>query len=804
MDKSNTVVRSFVGPSIVEPANRSLRVVYGPVLVAIFFAVAINVDQSLEVIHSSYAQFEEDRNGENWIWAWIATLLRLFLLAGLPVAVVSASRIALASTGHPRIRKYTAVPSAFGALAWGAYAVALFWGMEVIVESPELCQTALGDRACLHDTTLQGLSRMVLTMIVFTVLLFVQMQIHFMVERGAHARAVGAPFLILCAIAFFIIAVFVPSAATHVGPLASTAVLLSVLAYALAGLTMLTNKLNLRIPLLFVVVWLALVTTSATVAVSIGVGAAIAAISYLLSNCFPYFRRVTTHWWEYFSGSKGLDNAEHVDGKQRRRALIRWAGLRFLVDVRSWWRSYWIRLCGLVFIASFAVYGVHRYVVQDCASLSGCNEVVLIGPIPEPFKTPSAAAAASDAAEDEIILVSAQGGGLFAAYHSAYYLARLADLAPEDAEKVFAVSGVSGGSVGAGVYWAVRASGVCEIKNRGLPPDQRTCYVDAVRDILNRDYLAPLFVTLFSRDLVDSVVPVSLFASQPIDRGAVFEAEIQRHFDNWITEAQRDVPVDELQQVWHTDGGFLDEAFTDTAKSQKPYLAFNAVNVDRGERVVLSPLFEANGGDYGLAFTEEGDLSFLQAMVASARFPLVTPPLRVSLQNRTHNVGSNVQSDFGENAASCDVAKSSYDRRTCSFPSHQLADGGYYDNSGLQTAWDIANDLLKDETRYIRIVELNSHAPSEESGVHGLLGAPISAFIGSWRSQAELSSRRVREFSEGIAKSSEKSRVDVCEVSIVIGDTMATNFTLGWFLSTQSFKEIEEKVRGALQDASVC
>lgn len=67
-----------------------------------------------------------------------------------------------------------------------------------------------------------------------------------------------------------------------------------------------------------------------------------------------------------------------------------------------------------------------------------------------------------------VYIVAAQGGGLYAATHTALFLARMHDMAqtpkygvPTPA-RIFAISGVSGGSVGAAVFEIVRSSGVCD------------------------------------------------------------------------------------------------------------------------------------------------------------------------------------------------------------------------------------------------------------------------------------------------------------------------------------------------------
>jgi hypothetical protein len=51
-----------------------------------------------------------------------------------------------------------------------------------------------------------------------------------------------------------------------------------------------------------------------------------------------------------------------------------------------------------------------------------------------------------------LFIVAAQGGGFYAAYHSALSLARLQDACSEFSDHVFAISSVSGGSLGAAVF----------------------------------------------------------------------------------------------------------------------------------------------------------------------------------------------------------------------------------------------------------------------------------------------------------------------------------------------------------------
>src|SRR5690606_23025653 len=143
-------------------------------------------------------------------------------------------------------------------------------------------------------------------------------------------------------------------------------------------------------------------------------------------------------------------------------------------------------------------------------------------------RLPESFAAWTGRDEPVVRIVAAQGGGLFAAYHTAYYLAARTDTDPGFAPALFSISGVSGGSVGAGVYWAIRRSGLCDDA-----PVGGTCNRDAVREILRYDFLSPTLATFLFRDAFDTVIPISYLARQPIDRGRVLEDLFSKRVRDW-------------------------------------------------------------------------------------------------------------------------------------------------------------------------------------------------------------------------------------------------------------------------------
>src|SRR5262249_6224384 len=74
-----------------------------------------------------------------------------------------------------------------------------------------------------------------------------------------------------------------------------------------------------------------------------------------------------------------------------------------------------------------------------------------------------------------VYVIAAEGGGIYAAYHTAKILSRIQDLCPNFAQHVFAISSVSGGSLGAGVFTALAQTGA---RNTDAQPC-REAYQDA-------------------------------------------------------------------------------------------------------------------------------------------------------------------------------------------------------------------------------------------------------------------------------------------------------------------------------------
>jgi hypothetical protein len=351
---------------------------------------------------------------------------------------------------------------------------------------------------------------------------------------------------------------------------------------------------------------------------------------------------------------------------------------------------------------------------------------------------------------------------LFAAYHTAYYLAARADTDPGFAGSVFAISGVSGGSVGAGVFWAIRRSGLCNDA-----PVGGTCHRDAVKLILRYDFLSPVLATFLFRDAFDTVVPISYLYDHPIDRAAVLEGLFASRIRLWAESL-----ADPTKSMPPPEDGWLDTALADSWRPDAglPLLLLNATEVGSGERRILSPVPLMENGIAGRVNLEGGrDLTVGNAMTISARFPVVTPPARIRRPDDTGQV----------------VVR-------------QLVDGGSFVNSGIETLMEIITSLTK--ARRAAPVEVLVFTVDEKAApiaIKGTIAAPLDAFTSAWRARRDLTARRLREV---FLPPSGPSPLQICDVRLF---QQTTNFTVSWFLSAETFLDIEIQIDALVAPAAL-
>ncbi|MBU3029417.1 hypothetical protein [Paracoccus marinaquae] len=390
------------------------------------------------------------------------------------------------------------------------------------------------------------------------------------------------------------------------------------------------------------------------------------------------------------------------------------------------------------------------YKRQDrCPVLAGCYLVETAPPETAPAAMADAYPVwlAQRAAEAPVRLIAAEGGGLFSAYYTALYLAKRADAeGPDFTDSIFAISGVSGGSVGAAAFWAIRASGACEDAPRG-----DDCHQRIARAILGRDYLSPVLARLFTTDLADTILPFSSVTDGArLDRARQLELALTGHSvaaagDGAMALARP------LAASW-------------TPEARLPALFLNTTRVAAGDRVILSPFTdlspdESSGGIDGPA------IEVATAAFMSARFPIVTAAARVA-------TGTGIQ---------------------------QIVDGGYFDNSGIETIHDILNIIRPATPNPVEVIVLTTEDPATASGdtsrLKGTFGTPLSAFLGAWHSRMVLSQRRTSAAFEDQGDGTGRTTT-ITPFALRLRDL---NYTVSWYLDRNSFCRIEANLNTDLE-----
>jgi hypothetical protein len=207
-----------------------------------------------------------------------------------------------------------------------------------------------------------------------------------------------------------------------------------------------------------------------------------------------------------------------------------------------------------------------------------------------------------------LYIVATEGGGIRAAYWTAIVLGALQDSNPNFAPHLFAISGVSGGSLGAVVFDAL------------LAEPARGSFQENAHKILGQDFLSPALASMLYPDLVQRFIPVSI---PYFDRGKSLEM-------GW-EKAWRDTMGNN-----RLAGSFVD-LWKPGLREWMPALFLNGTSVEKGNRIITSNLRLTNIfldaddaadklADHKIAATENAcHIPLSTAAHMSARFTFVSP-----------------------------------------------------------------------------------------------------------------------------------------------------------------------------------
>jgi hypothetical protein len=276
-----------------------------------------------------------------------------------------------------------------------------------------------------------------------------------------------------------------------------------------------------------------------------------------------------------------------------------------------------------------------------------------------------------------VYLFAMEGGGHYASIFASLALAKLVDRCPALRHHIFAISGISGGGVGAGVFVAVLKSA---LSNKASPVNSDRCagtlleespedvgpLEGKIREFQSNDFLSPLAASALFGDLPQRAIP---YPVKELDRARAFEAGLESIAEKTgLTDDKgKNLFAVDFLDHWSSDGG-------------TPMLILNTTRVQSGEPIVIAP-FLAGRKVGGQAVTNAGELKsvytafdnilpagrslpFSTALGLTARFPLLAP------------IGTLPRD-----------ATSDRDDR------YDLVDGGYFENSGADALIALLNEL---------------------------------------------------------------------------------------------------------------
>jgi hypothetical protein len=270
----------------------------------------------------------------------------------------------------------------------------------------------------------------------------------------------------------------------------------------------------------------------------------------------------------------------------------------------------------------------------------------------EEIKAWTAASGAQAGKSNYVVFVAAAGGGLRAAYWTASVLTRLTDCVPQFRKRLFAISGVSGGSLGAGLYAALLRDNRAGDKRQAIrcadhpitildPPALKTGMQGQLSEFLEQDFLAPVTASLLFRDLPQALIPVQLIP----DRASILASA----FDQAWSDACASRPIgSECSNPDQFAKSFFD---VKDPKAWTPILLFNGTHEETGKRIITSRM-RIEQGTFFDAFDffdlVDRDVSLSTSVMNSARFPIVSPAGALIGSSLKHN-GHIIDGGFFEN-----------------------------------------------------------------------------------------------------------------------------------------------------------
>lgn len=365
-----------------------------------------------------------------------------------------------------------------------------------------------------------------------------------------------------------------------------------------------------------------------------------------------------------------------------------------------------------------------------------------------------------------LYIVSTEGGGIRAAYWTAIVLGKIQDHYPQFSKRLFAISSVSGGSLGSGVYTAL----VKERQQDDSYQKEINFFFTRSSDMLSGDFLSPTVASLLTGDLINELLPFPVkYFSRALAMEKSWEIAWKKSFNGKSNRFG-----EPLSNLWKGD-----------TACQVPVLFLNGTLVETGQRIIGSPIkinpnptttpdFADTLDIYQYIATGK-DMRLSTAIHNSARFAYVSPA--GTLEGSLH-----------------------------------VVDGGYFDNSGAITAMELVyavRDKLKKmgKTAQLKVIMINNNPVPDTSGSSGDQDLHTKPEIKPLRFSSGLLAPiltllKVRTAHAAAAQDQLKKLVENNRGTyiLLVPHKGKVTLPLGWSLSHKAIQEMNQQAEKSLQE----
>jgi hypothetical protein len=370
-----------------------------------------------------------------------------------------------------------------------------------------------------------------------------------------------------------------------------------------------------------------------------------------------------------------------------------------------------------------------------------------------------------------VVLIATEGGGIRAANWTLHNLYMLEKKIPNFNKYIYAISGVSGGGVGSTFYLAYKH-------------DYQTA-IDSLRynKLQEEDYLSPVMSGLFFQATVKNFIP---FKVDFLDRNKMLE-------DSWFTSYK---DITDGKNTF--DQGFLSLYYD---KNQKynytlPSIFLNGTHSESGRKIITSNLAFENYPSRRSPFHDvldtyqnvKRDIPLKTAASLCCRFPIITSGGLISKPENSSNANVN---------------------RAIRINSGHVTDGGYFDNTGLETGLQIYNTLNRtvikgDTIRFkIHVIFLQNSdfsAPKDiesKSFLHGI-STISSSFLNAW-SRGTVT----REIMNNHLSRYLNPKVSYQNFRIPAKNDRIGTYPLGWYMTKKGCESLRSEAKNMYSDKNV-